>query len=714
MVRQAAKGKTDLEERVNADLHLAEANQQLGQIRQAREAAEAAAEDAERSSDAALRAVAKSALGAIRAAEQTRDDRGAAEKMLREAVKAMPTDARAAMVARTQNNLAMMLARQKKYPEAMVLFAKAGALARQGGEPSLEIEYLANAALTHGRAGQFPAARQAAEQVVARSREVPASHRAAMAVLRAGAVFEMLDEQNEDSKARLAALQADQRAEEIAAPLQDGAALALARLAQGRLYEREQRWPEALEITRRAVFRAQSIQSPDLLFRGEWQAGRLLREMKDLDGAVAALQRAREELEGIRRDVSLHYDHPDSGTSFREVAGGLYLDLTDLLLRRADGASPQALPRLLAEARAAAEGLKTAELEGYFQDECVHLLAQKTARVENFPDDAAIIYIIPLADRTEMIVSIGGKIDRVKIPVKGAEIEAMAGSLRRLLEDRSTDEYLAPAQQMYHWLIQPLKALLAEARLHTLVFVPGGALRLIPMAALHNGQQFLIEEYAVAVVPGLTLLEPKPLSRAPAAMLWSGLSQARQNHPALPEVPRELATLQKLYGGDKLLDGTFVLKNVEDKFAAHRYQIVHISSHAHLDRDASKSFVLTFDGELKLDDLERLLLPARLRAQPVELLTLSACQTAAGDERAALGLAGVAVKAGARSALATLWFVNDVASAQVVTDFYVELQRSPQLNKAQALQAAQRRLLADPSYRHPCYWAPYLLIGNWL
>ena len=144
------------------------------------------------------------------------------------------------------------------------------------------------------------------------------------------------------------------------------------------------------------------------------------------------------------------------------------------------------------------------------------------------------------------------------------------------------------------------------------------------------------------------------------------------------------------------------------------FTIVHIASHGHFDDDVRKSFVLTFDKHLTLDDLEAYIRPGQLRDHPLDLLTLSACQTAAGDDRAALGLAGVAVKAGARSAFATLWSVNDAASTQLVGDFYRELTTHPQWSKAQALQAAQKKLLVQYRYAHPCYWAPYLIIGNWL
>jgi CHAT domain-containing protein len=159
----------------------------------------------------------------------------------------------------------------------------------------------------------------------------------------------------------------------------------------------------------------------------------------------------------------------------------------------------------------------------------------------------------------------------------------------------------------------------------------------------------------------------------------------------------------------------FVNANVQKEFSQeNNYTIVHIASHGHFDSDAKKTFVLTFDSKLTLDELEQLIRPSQLRDKPVELLTLSACQTAAGDDRAALGLAGVAIKAGARSAFATLWFVSDQSSASLVSDFYTQLRDHPDTSKAKALQAAQVKLMSDKRYAHPCYWAPYLIIGNWL
>jgi CHAT domain-containing protein len=153
---------------------------------------------------------------------------------------------------------------------------------------------------------------------------------------------------------------------------------------------------------------------------------------------------------------------------------------------------------------------------------------------------------------------------------------------------------------------------------------------------------------------------------------------------------------------------------LQKKLRTEQYSVVHIASHGQFDRDVHKTFVLTYDKKLTLNDLEFAIRPSQYRGRPVELLVLSACQTAAGDDRAALGLAGVAVKAGARSALASLWFVNDQSTSELTTEFYHQLRQQKGISKARALQAAQVKLLGDRRYRHPCYWSPYLIIGNWL
>ena len=288
-----------------------------------------------------------------------------------------------------------------------------------------------------------------------------------------------------------------------------------------------------------------------------------------------------------------------------------------------------------------------------------------------------------------------------------------ARAFRKTVEKRTTREYLPHAQQLYDWLIRPLEPDLASFRIDTLVFIPDGPLRTVPMAALHDGGQFLIEKFAVATTPGLNLTDPKPIDRDKVRLLSSGLTRSVQGFPSLPFVEEEINTIRTLYQGDQLLNAEFSTPRLEQELKDHAYGILHIATHGWFASDTTESYLLTYNGKLTINELDRLIGLFRYRKDPLELLTLSACQTGTGDDRAALGLAGVAIKAGARSALATLWFINDEASATLVSEFYRQL-RNPKLSKAQALQLAQQRLLADRVYEHPAYWSPFLLLNNWL
>ena len=511
------------------------------------------------------------------------------------------------------------------------------------------------------------------------------------------------------------ALKALEQALTVAEPLRDERAksYALGYLAQ--VYEADGRHEEALRLTRKAVFSAQQANAPDAVYRWEWQSGRWRAARGETEAALAAYRRAVATLQGIRYDLALGHGNQMDAGSFRETSGALYFELADLLLRRADvEPDPVKVQDYLVEARNTIEVLRSAEMEDYFQDECVASVRRKSATIESFAAHVAVICVVPLADRVELLVNFSSGLKRYKVAVGEAELTKTAIDLRRLLEKRTTSEFLRPAQQLYRWLITPLLAELKAQQTDTLVFIPDGALRNIPMAVLHDGEAFLVSQYAVAVSPGLTLTDPKPLQRLKSSLLLNGLSKAVQGFSALDFVQSEVQTLQTNYQTKLLLDDQFKLANIEKAFEATDYSMVHIASHGQFDRDPKKSFLLAYDQKLTLDDLEKLIRPRQYRGQPVELLTLSACQTAAGDDRAALGLAGIAIKAGARSALATLWFVNDQATVTLISEFYDQMRRNPSLSKAKALQAAQLRLIQDARFRHPCYWAPYLIIGNWL
>ena len=265
-------------------------------------------------------------------------------------------------------------------------------------------------------------------------------------------------------------------------------------------------------------------------------------------------------------------------------------------------------------------------------------------------------------------------------------------------------------------MIDPLEETLKESEIDTLIFIPDGVLSLIPFAALYDGENFLIENYAIVTTPGLQLTDPQPTPRKNLETLLVGLSKSVQGFPALPNVPEELTIIdQDLQSNSvQLLDQSYEKQVLIDMITKNSYRIIHMATHGEFSADPSQTFLLTYDGKLPLDQFGSLIKLGQFSDKPVELLTLSACNTAVGDVRAAFGLAGIALESGARSAIATLWSVHDEATMLVMTDFYRQFLSKPEINKAQALQAAQLNLLNQPQYKHPAYWSPFLFIGNWL
>jgi CHAT domain-containing protein len=243
--------------------------------------------------------------------------------------------------------------------------------------------------------------------------------------------------------------------------------------------------------------------------------------------------------------------------------------------------------------------------------------------------------------------------------------------------------------------------------------VPDGPFGTIPMAALHDGKQFLISRFATAITPGLSLSDPKPIDPESVKVLAFGLTQSVQGFPPLPFVSNELRVITDIYESNVLVDSQFTLPQVEDSMRNEDYSILHIASHGRFDSDVEESYLLAFDEQLPVEKLSDLIGLLKFREDPLALLTLSACDTAVGDERAALGLAGIAIKAGADSAVATLWHINDQATSMVVSEFYRQLKTSS-ISRAEALRLSQLKMLDHLWYQHPGYWSPFLLINNWL
>ena len=475
----------------------------------------------------------------------------------------------------------------------------------------------------------------------------------------------------------------------------------------GGLYEQTQQWSSARKLTQRALLLAQAINAPDIAYQWQWQLGRLLKAQGAVSEAAAAYEAAFNTLQSVRRDLVAI--NPDVQFSFRESVEPVYRELVDLLLRPAEPSQAN-----LRQARSVIESLQLAELDDFFRSACLEGQIVPIEEVDQTA--AAVIYPIILADRLEVILSLPGQpLRHYATPVSQSEVEDTLEQLRRNLEKPYTaPEGKSLSQQVYDWLLRAAEADLAQSQVKTLVFVLDGALRNVPMAALYDGEQYLVEQYSVALTPGLQLLNPQPLGQRSIEALAGGLTEERHGFSALLNVSRELAQIEAEVPSRVLLNQGFTSIALRDQIAALPFPVVHLATHGQFSSNAEETFILAWDRPLKVNELDELLRTGDLtRPEAIELLVLSACETAAGDKRAALGLAGVAVQAGARSTLASLWSLDDESGARFVSQFYRELANRT-ATKAEALRQAQLSLLQDPDYRHPVHWAPYVLVGNWL
>jgi CHAT domain-containing protein len=342
--------------------------------------------------------------------------------------------------------------------------------------------------------------------------------------------------------------------------------------------------------------------------------------------------------------------------------------------------------------------------------------SEKEIAINQVDPDTAVIYPIILPDRLEVIFALPGHpLVRTSILEPKETIETTIRQMRNSLRRTSfLEERLPLAQKLYDWLIRPIAEDLASKEIKTLVFVLDGPFRNVPMAALHDGQQYLVEKYAIAINPSLQLLAERRSSLRPEKIsaLLGGLSEATQGFSPLPAVDLELAAIAAEIPTEILRNQAFTRDALTEKMVKTSFPVIHLATHGQFSSNSEETFILTWDDKIKVKDLQSILRDRRRQTNPLELLVLSACQTAEGDNRATLGLAGMAVRSGARSTLATLWSVNDQSTAAFMAEFYRQLTQ-PNITKAEAQRLGQIKLLKDPKYRHPFYWAPFVLVGNW-
>ena len=692
-------------------LQLAEAHRGLGKYESAAKVLTTGYKLASQHNDVDATATLLGALGSIELAMGSME---LAHRHLNSAIELADSIQSPELTATFYNDLGNLLSVQNHNDAASGAYSKSILASKIANRPLITARTLANAGAANLNLEKFDLALNLLGESASLAKTLDDSHSKVYLLINIARSLQHL--QNEYIQAadqKHAVLDLLNQATESADRLDDALGKSYALGFSGELYERDERYSEALDLTVQAIFQSQLADSRSAYYLWEWQRGRVLSALGRRSAAIAAYNNATKTLQSLRYRMSTGYD--SSEAAFRDNVGPIYLELVNLLLNVADEIpDTKQAANYRRTARDTVELLKAAELRNYYKDDCVDALLAKVESLEHSATSAAIIYPILFEDRLVLLVILPGDDPKIfSVPVSKTRLVKEIRRFRRLLEKRTTNQYRTPGLALYRWIIEPIEAELVSANLNTLIFVPDGALGTIPMSALYDGERFLIEKFAVGITPGLTLTDPKIIQPDQEIVLMGGISKPVQGFPAMHHVIDEMNNIKSAFGGTQLLDENLRSDTLEDALKSKDPSILHISTHGRFEKNVEESFILTFENRLNMRQLADYIGLFKFRENPLELLVLNAFETAQGDDRATLGLSGIAVKAGARSAIGTLWKVHDAAAAEFIGEFYQQL-RKPGTSRAIAMQLAQLKLISDLRYRHPGYWSAFLLIGSWL
>ena len=497
--------------------------------------------------------------------------------------------------------------------------------------------------------------------------------------------------------------------------LNDLRSLSFAKGELGHWHECARDYETALELTQDARLLAeQELQAKDSLYLWEWQAGRIFKQQGNIPEATRVYQRAIATLDSIRNNILTA--NRDIQFDFRDTVEPIYREAIALQLEEVPtntlvAATNDNLDSVLN----IFDSLQLAELQNYFGNDCAIESVSSDADIQ--ADNVVVFHSIMLPQKTAIIASYpnGDRklvwIDKDRETLRKEIVAFNEGIVRWY--DNKYDRTIA--KMLYTQMVEPFIKDLEQRKIDTLVFVRDGILRNVPMSALYDGERYLIEKYAVATTPSLSVTEPKSRSRQNLKVLALGLTKSSlidgYIYPPLPQVRQEIEQIEQEFESKPLLNQQFTSDRLKQELERENYPIVHIASHGQFGTEPKDTFLVAGNNQtISITELDRIIRNAPQGTEPIELLSLTACDTALGDERATLGLAGVAVQAGAKSAIASLWSLDDNVTPELVERFYAGLQ-NPSINKAQALQKAQLSLIERDL--HPAYWASFILIGNW-
>jgi CHAT domain-containing protein/tetratricopeptide (TPR) repeat protein len=331
---------------------------------------------------------------------------------------------------------------------------------------------------------------------------------------------------------------------------------------------------------------------------------------------------------------------------------------------------------------------------------------------------AVLLYPLILDDRIELII-MNAKTPPLRrtVKIKREQLNQEIVDFLSGLRDAGSEDVKEPAQKLYKILIQPFEAELKELKIDTIIYAPDGQLRYIPLSALHDGKQWLVEKYRVnnITAESLTSFTPKPLAKPrilAGAFGGKAGDKTRAGFDGLPATLIEVQEIASLFPNTTTFTEAEFSKQITET-KANSHTILHLATHGQLSVGTPEdSFILFGNGEkATIREIQDWSL------SNVDLVILSACQSGIGSKLGTgveiLGLGYQMQAAGARVAIASLWLVNDVGTQALMTAFYSELQKGD-VTVTEALRRAQVTLIKSPKYNHPNYWSAFFAIGNGL
>ena len=491
------------------------------------------------------------------------------------------------------------------------------------------------------------------------------------------------------------------KAAKTASSIQDPVAQSHAAIELGQYYYDIGEFEIASEYARRSTSIAQANFLFENLYKAQWLAAKTYSKLGRRSDSITAYKNAIAALDRVNQNISSWSSVRKA--NYRQKIKPLYHELIDLLLGDREVSNSD-----IRQAIIIADKQRFSELQNYFGDDCFEVRNLDSLQASKKKEkNEALFYSIVLDNRSYIILKLpDGSFHSHTVDVSKSEIQKLAVTWRENLSAGNTNRFQIQGRQLYDLLITPLEKKLESSEFEVLVFIHDGILRNLPMAALYDGERYLVEKWASVSSLGLNI-STREIPSSNAQALIFGLSRPNQSGwTDLEMVGKEVNLVHQLIGGQKYLNDDFTVSNLTERLDEKFYSVVHLATHGYFAGNVNDSFLLAYDGQISIADLENIL----QNQTAIDLLVLSACETAITSDSSLLGLAGVAARNGVKSILGSLWLVQDDLQSEAMKDFYVYLSDSEN-NKAVALQKVQQKLISQ--YVHPQNWAALNLIGDY-